>query len=250
MPLIKDIFSYLCELAPLELQLDFDNAGFLIGKDDSVCRKALVSLDVTENVIEEAVSGGYELIISHHPVIFSPVKKITDKKLIDIIEHKIAVISMHTNLDIAEGGVNDVLLELIGAKREDFLDEDHCGRIGYLAHELKLSYFLGICRDKLHTNGLRYYDAGRSVKRIAVLGGSGGDEITTAYEKGCDTYLTSDVKYHQFLLAQELGINLIDGDHFGTEDPVMDALCKKLSARFPDVIFVKSKCHLPIIKFF
>ena len=250
MPAIKDIFNYLCELAPLERQLDFDNAGFLIGKDNSVCHKALVSLDVTEKVVEEAVKGEYELIISHHPVIFSPLKKITDKKLIDILEHKIAVISMHTNLDIAEGGVNDVLLELVGAKREDFLDEEHCGRIGYFEHGISLNDFLAICRDKLHTNGLRYYDSGRSVKRIAVLGGSGGDEIENAFEKGCDTYLTSDIKYHQFLLAQELEINLIDGDHFGTEDPVIEVLCKKLSTRFPDVMFDKSKRHLPIIKFF
>lgn len=247
---IKDIFDYLCELAPLELQLGFDNAGFLVGRGSKACRKALISLDVTGDVVEEAVSGGYELIISHHPVIFSPIKNVTDEKLIKLIENGIAVISMHTNLDIADGGVNDVLLKLIGAEREDFLDEEHCGRIGRLPQEIPLDKFLELCRDKLHTNGLRYYDSGRQVKRVAVLGGSGGDELMSAFEKNCDTYLTSDIKYHQFLLAQELGINLVDGDHFGTEDPVIDVLCQKLSSRFPDAAFDKSKRHIPVIKFF
>lgn len=250
MPTVKDVFAYLCELAPLDMQLGFDNAGFLVGRENAVCRKALISLDVTKDVIEEAISGKYELIISHHPIIFSAIKSVTDEKLLELAENRVAVISMHTNLDIAEGGVNDVLLALIGAEREAYLDEENCGRIGRLPQELPLKDFLEICRDRLHTNGLRYYDSGRCVKRVAVLGGSGGDEVMTAFEKGCDTYLTSDIKYHQFLLAQELGMNLIDGDHFGTEDPVIDTLHEKLTERFPDIAFDRAKHHLQVVKFF
>lgn len=246
----KMIFEYLCDFAPLEKQMSFDNAGFLLGRPNSEAKKVLLSLDVTPDVVDEAVEGGYELIISHHPVIFNAIKSVTDEKLMKLVERKIAVISMHTNLDIIEGGVNDILLSLLGAERDGYLDDACCGRIGHLKAPVSMESFLKLCREKLHTNGLRYYDAGRTVEHIAVLGGAGGDEVETAAEKGCDTYLTSDLHYHQFLFAQEHGINLIDGDHFGTEDPVIDMLCQKLSSRFPDIVFHKSDRHGTVIKFF
>jgi len=245
----KDIFDYLCEYAPLELQMSFDNAGFLIGRPEVEAKKVLLSLDVTHKVVDEAVEGNYGLIISHHPVIFNALKNVTDEKLIKLLENRIAVISMHTNLDITEGGVNDVLLNLLGAEKDDILDVEHCGRIGHLEKSVSMNEFLRVCMEKLHSNGLRYYDADRPVRHIAVLGGSGGDKLEVAIEKGCDTYITSDIKYHQFLIAQELGINLIDGDHFGTEDPIIDVLCRKLSLKFPEVSFEKSKCHAAVIRF-
>ena len=245
-----DVFSFLCELAPTELQMDFDNAGFLIGRKDAEVSKVLVALDVTEAVVEEAIEKGVQLIVSHHPVIFHSLKSITDEKLLKLVENRIAVISMHTNLDIADGGVNDVLLSLLGAKREDVLDEENCGRIGSLPEELSMTDFLRLCKERLHTNGLRYYNASRPVRRIAVLGGAGAGEIRSAACKGCDTYVTSDIKYHEFQLAAELGINLIDGDHFGTEDPMIPVLCEKLAKRFPVVSFQVSEVHKALIAFY
>ena len=245
-----EVFSYLCELAPTELQMDFDNAGFLIGRKGAEVSKTLVALDVTEAVVDEAIQNGVQLIVSHHPVIFQAIKSITDEKYLKLVENHIAVISMHTNLDIAEGGVNDVLLSLLGAEREDYLDEDNCGRVGTLPGALSLEGFLRLCRERLHANGLRYYDASRPVRRIAVLGGAGAGEIRSAAEKGCDTYVTSDIKYHEFQLAAELGINLIDGDHFGTEDPVIPVLCGKLARRFPEISFRVSEVHKALISFY
>ncbi len=250
MQTVKGIFEYLCDYAPLEKQMSYDNAGFLVGRQDTEVKKVLLSLDVTPDVIDEAVEDGYELIVSHHPVIFHAIKNITDEKLMKLVKREIAVISMHTNLDITEGGVNDALLSLLGAERDDYLDGECCGRIGHLKAPVSMTEFLMLCRDKLHTNGLRYYDAGRPVRRIAVLGGAGGDETETAFQKNCDTYVTSDISYHQFLFAQEKGINLIDGDHFGTEDPIIDVLRQKLSCQFPEIVFQKSNRHGAIIKFF
>ena len=247
---IKDIFEYLCDFAPLEKQLSFDNAGFLVGRQDAEVKKVLLSLDVTPDVVEEAAEGGYELIVSHHPVIFNALKSVTDEKLMKLVENRISVISMHTNLDIIEGGVNDVLLSVLGAERDGVLDNECCGRTGHFDVPISLSIFLELCKNKLYANGLRYYDAGRPVKNIAVLGGAGGDELEDVISKGCDTYLTSDIKYHEFLLAQEKGINLVDGDHFGTENPVMDMLCRKLSERFPEIVFRKSSRHGALIQFF
>ena len=244
-----EIYEYLKELAPLELQMDFDNSGFQLGRLDAEVNKALLALDVTEEVVGEAIELGAQLIISHHPLIFSKLRSIMDTKLLRLAENRIAVISMHTNLDIAAGGVNDVLITLLGARADGPLDPDDCGRVGELPEAQQFDSFLRFCKTALDSKGLRYYDAGRPVKRLAVMGGSGGDYIGCAVEKGCDTYVTADIKYHQFLEAKELGINLIDGDHFCTENPVIPSLCEKLRHEFPDVCFTVSASHGQVISF-
>lgn len=246
---VNDIYEYLQTFAPLELQLGFDNAGIQIGRLSNSVTRVLLALDVTSEVVSEAAELGAELIVSHHPLIFTPIKNITDDTLLRLAREDIAVISMHTNLDIAEGGVNDVLLALFNAERKDYLDEDNCGRVGELAQELDLSEFLIECKAALNANGLRYYDAGRRVKRIAVMGGSGGDYVADAVNKGCDTYITADIKHHQFLLAKELNINLIDADHYCTENPVIPAIAAKLQAAFPEVEFTVSKVHKQVAQF-
>ena len=244
-----EIYEYLKELAPLELQMDFDNSGFQLGRLDAEVNKALLALDVTEEVVGEAIELGAQLIISHHPLIFSKLRSIMDTKLLRLAENRIAVISMHTNLDIAAGGVNDVLITLLGARADGPLDPDNCGRVGELPEAQQFDSFLRFCKTALDSKGLRYYDAGRPVKRLAVMGGSGGNYIGCAAEKGCDTYVTADIKYHQFLEAKELGINLIDGDHFCTENPVIPSLCEKLRHEFPDVCFTVSARHGQVISF-
>lgn len=244
-----EIYEYLKELAPLELQMDFDNSGFQLGRLDAEVNRALLALDVTEEVVGEAIELGAQLIISHHPLIFSKLRSIMDTKLLRLAENRIAVISMHTNLDIAAGGVNDVLITLLGARADGPLDPDDCGRVGELPEAQQFDSFLRFCKTALDSKGLRYYDAGRPVKRLAVMGGSGGDYIGCAAEKGCDTYVTADIKYHQFLEAKELGINLIDGDHFCTENPVIPSLCEKLRHEFPDVCFTVSARHGQVISF-
>ena len=255
MATVNDIYAQLCALAPLELQMDFDNSGFLLGHGGQTVRKALLALDVTTEVVDEAIALGAELIISHHPVIFNAVKAITDgspdgAKLLRLIENRVAVISMHTNLDIAQGGVNDVLLAALGASSEGALDKDGCGRVGALKEAMPMPEFMSLCKVALGTGGLRYYDSGRAVRQIAVMGGSGGDCVRDAFNLGCDTYVTADIKYHQFLEAKELGLNLIDADHFGTENPVIPTLADLLSAHFDDVQFIVSKRHRQVVSFF
>ena len=255
MTIVQDIFGFLKEAAPLELQMDFDNAGFLIGHADSEVQTVLLALDVTDEVTEEAIRSGAQLIISHHPVIFHPVRSITDTradtvKLLRLIENRIAVISMHTNLDIAAGGVNDVLIRLLGAETDGALDADGCGRVGHLPAPVAVEDFLDRCKQLLQVNGLRYVSAGKSVQRLAVMGGAGADSLAQAAALGCDTYVTADIKYHDFLSAKELGINLIDADHFCTEDPVIADLRDRLSAAFPALCFLKSSVHRQTVQLF
>ena len=251
---IQNIFDELCRIAPLELQMDFDNSGFLLGRGEQEVHRVLMALDITYSVILEAEELGAELIVSHHPLIFHPLKRLTDSsdgaKALMLAEKRISVISMHTNLDIASGGVNDVLLRLLGAEPEGTLDPEGCGRIGTLDDPIPIESFLSRCKERLQCNGLRYCSAGRPVQRLAVLGGSGGDELHYAVEKGCDTYVTADVKYHTFLEAAELGINLIDADHFCTENPVISDLAGRLRKIWPETDFMVSRVHGQTVRFY
>lgn len=248
---VSDIYDFLQSIAPLELQMDFDNSGIQVGSLSQDVNIVLVALDITNAVIDEAIALGAELIVSHHPLIFGGLNNVTadgkGAKALRLIRANISAISMHTNLDIAAGGVNDVLIELLGAKSEQGLDAVSCGRVGELPNSVNFMDFAEICRKRLKVQGLRYYNAGRPVKRIAVMGGAGGDEVQTAFEKGCDTYVTADIKYHQFLLADELGINLIDADHFCTENPIVHVLARILKENFPQIEVSVSNVHHQIV---
>jgi len=261
---VKDIFEYLNTLAPVELKMDFDNVGLLVGDSECLVNKCIIALDITDEVIEEAVSAEADLIISHHPIIFGALKSVTandltGRKVISLVRNNISAICMHTNLDIAEGGVNDALMKTLDAHTEGYLEytscdgngkEAGCGRIGTLENEMQFDDFLGFCKERLNSKGLRYYKAGDKVKNIAVMGGAGGSSVALAKSLGCDTYVTSDIKYNNFLDAKELGINLIDADHFCTENVVVQILLDELSTKFSDVSFSASKVHKQTVHFF
>lgn len=261
---VNDILAYSEELAPTALKMNFDNVGLLVGDGDNGIGKVLVALDITDEVIDEAISIGAELIVSHHPIIFEPMKAVLysdlgGKKIIKLIKNNISAICMHTNLDIAEGGVNDALMSALHASVSGYLEytgtdsdgvKHGCGRVGELEREMPLPEFLSICKAELNCNGLRYHDAGLKVKKLAVMGGSGGSEVELAKRLGCDTYVTSDIKYNNFLDAKELGINLIDADHFCTENVIVPVLRSKLSEKFPECEIVISKKHSQTARFF
>ena len=261
---VKDIFEFLNEIAPTTLKMDFDNVGLLVGDGDNEVKKVLVALDITDEVIDEAALFGAELIVSHHPVIFEPLKSVTyadlnGRKLIKLIKNDISAICMHTNLDIVNGGVNDALMSALGAVTEGYLEytgtdslgvKQGCGRIGELESEMSLPEFLEKCKTALNANGLRYHDAGLKVKKLAVMGGSGGSSVYLAKELGCDTYVTSDIKYNCFLDAKELGINLIDADHFCTENVIVPVICEKLKTEFPECEIKISEKHCQTAQFF
>ena len=250
---VNDVFAFLNTVAPIDLQMDFDNSGFLIGDGTSAVTSVLIALDITDQVVDEAWSKNVQLIISHHPVIFHPMKNLSlnpeTKKYYSLIRHNISAICLHTNLDIVEGGVNDILLDRLGARCCSALDRDRCGRIGEYEEARDLHVFLTYCKERLGAEGLRYYDAGKPVKRIAVMGGAGASAIRDAWMQGCDTFVTADLKYHDFRLAEELGINLIDADHYYTENPVVEMLRQKLSAHFPELRISVSEKHGQIIHF-
>ena len=255
MPTVEEIFRFLAQRAPVERKLDFDNVGLLVGRGDREVRRVLAALDITDEVIEEALSQGAELIVSHHPLFFE-LRAVTDgswtgARALTLAENRIAAICMHTNLDAARGGVNDALLAALGGHYTGELDpETEIGRVGELDAPMPMNEFLARVKTALAGNGLRYHDAGRPVRRLAVCGGSGGGEIGLAHAAGCDTYVTADIKYDQFLEAKHLGLNLIDGDHFCTENVVVPVLRDWLGEAFPSLSVSISRTHGPTARFF
>ena len=255
MTYVKDIYEFLASVAPVDTALSFDNVGLLVGRQDRCVTRIVTALDITDEVIEEAIACSAELIVSHHPLFFE-LKGVTDKewtqaRALTLAENRIAAICMHTNLDAARGGVNDALMAALGATVTGVLDkESGIGRVGTLAESTVMSKFLPHVKQALKVNGLRYHDAGKPVQHIAVCGGSGGSDVPLAAALGCDTYVTADIKYDQFLEAKHLGLNLIDADHFCTENVVIPVLHELLTSRFPEVEVLISQCHGQTAQFF
>lgn len=265
MAAVKDIFHYLDSIAPFATQLDFDNAGFLVGRGDRQVHRLLVSLDITEEVAREAVERGAELVVSHHPVIFHPAKSVTDadpvgRTLLALIEGGVAAICAHTNLDASVGGVNDALAQRLGLTDLSVLEPSGVdgegrpigiGRVGTLAggEAPGLTAFAAQVKEALGANGVRYVDAGKPVRRVAVGGGACGDMLELARAQSCDTFVTSDVKYNQFLDARDLGVNLIDAGHYPTENVVCPVLVQKLREAFPEVEVLLTDRHKEVFSY-
>ncbi|MBQ3404229.1 MAG: Nif3-like dinuclear metal center hexameric protein [Oscillospiraceae bacterium] len=257
---VKEVLEYMNELAPVEMKWDFDNVGLLVGRSDAPVDMAVVALDITSKVIDEARDMGAQLIVSHHPVIFEPLKSVTDgdetgKNVLELISADIAAICMHTNLDAAEGGVNDALARKLGLDDLRLLNVDGVtekgvqfgiGRIGELPEPLRLPDFLARTKRALGTEGIRYVDGGKAVKKVAVVGGSGGSDMYAAVAGGCDTLVTADLKHNHFISAAELGLNLIDASHFCTENVIVPVVAEKLKKRFDTLeIRISASCCQP-----
>lgn len=264
MATVRDIFAQMDQWAPFETQMDFDNAGFLVGRGEREVRKILVSLDITEQVADEAAEWGADLIVAHHPVIFHPVKRLTDetptgRTLLALAERGIAAICAHTNLDAAEGGVNTALAQRLGLENPVPLETDGVdeagrpygiGRVGNTAGvPMYAPAFAAFVKETLGANGVRFVDARRPVRRVAVGGGACADMLKDALALGCDTFVTADVKYNGFLDAKALGVNLIDAGHYPTEQVVVPVLAKWLTDGFPKVEVLTTQTHKEVFSY-
>jgi len=245
MATVNDILAALDRFAPVSTALDFDNVGLLVGSGSSEVTRVLVALDVMPDVINEAKTLGAQLIVTHHPVIFRPISAVTETnpdaaRALLLIESGIAAICMHTNLDIAAGGVNDALAAKLGLENIAVLPEsDGVVRLGTVVAQ-SLSEFVKLIKFELSANGARYHGAGVPVEKVAVGGGSCAEYAAAAKAAGCDTLVVGDAKYSEFLYAEMLGINLVDAGHFATEDVVCPVLVEFLKSEFPGLKVTKS----------
>lgn len=258
MPTVREIEQALFDAAPKAGAMAWDNVGQLLGNPEQPVTKALVALDITESVVDEALATECQLIVSHHPVMnckWLPVQTIrTDTPqghlLTKLLTGGICVICMHTNLDVAKGGVNDVLAHTLKLIDPGPLAEDGIGRVGNLTAPVALNDFVKLVSKTLKCNGVRYADAKRPVFHVAVGGGACGEYLDAAIAAGCDTFVTSDLSYHTFLDAVGKGINLIDAGHFPTEDPICMQIIGLLSARFSELTLIKSTSHREVIQYY
>ncbi|MBQ1170583.1 MAG: Nif3-like dinuclear metal center hexameric protein [Oscillospiraceae bacterium] len=263
MATVHDILTYLETLAPRSMKMDWDNVGLLCGSRKTEVSKILVALDPFEGVCEEAASWGADLIVTHHPLIFQALKSVTDETPIGrsiqlLCREGISAINAHTNLDCAPGGVNDRLAAALGLSQIEVINPmgvDENGKEWGLLRkgtvkEQALTDFLPVVKQALGCAGLRYVDGSKPVRCVAVGGGACASELMDAYRAGCDTFVTSDVKYNQFWDAKDLGMNLIDAGHFYTENPITSCLAEKISAVFPEVEVKISETHGDCMKFY
>ena len=258
MPTVREIEQSLFDWAPRELAADWDNVGHLLGSPGDTVSRVLTALDITEDVADEALALGCQLIVSHHPVMnckWLPVQTVREDRpqghlLLKLLRNNISAICMHTNLDAAQRGVNDLLAKALHLADPVPLHESGIGRHGFLPEPMALPEFVRFVSQTLGCNGVRYAGAGRPVFHVAVGGGACGDFENDAIAAGCDTFVTSDLSYHQFLDAAGKGITLIDAGHFPTEDLICGEIVSYLSARFPQLAVTKSASHREVIQYY
>ena len=223
---VGEIYAKICERIPEELSEDWDNDGLMCVSDSSIeVKRALITLDVTENIVDYAIAHGIDLILSHHPLIFKPLKSLTEdshiaRKVIKLLKNDVAVISLHTRADKVDGGVNDQLCEILGIKNTVPFGEGFIGRIGTLDEEMTMEDFSYLLKGLLSCDGVKVSDACIPVQRVAVVGGDGKDFVKDALALGADTYVSGRIGYNVMEEAEEMGINLIEAGHFFTEHPV------------------------------
>ena len=243
MTTVQQVYEVMQRLAPPELAEHWDNPGLLVDCGREVSR-VLVTLDITPEVVEEAAAGGCELIVSHHPVIFSPLKKLTPRDVsFQLVQKGISAICMHTNLDAAEGGVNDVLADLFGIRQRTAF-ADGCGRVGEI-DPITVPELAALAQQKLAAlcnapdTGtavqVKFADTGKPVRRLAVISGAGGSLFADALAMGADCLLTGEANHHHAIDAKRLGLSLIAAGHYATEFPVTAAVAAKLRAALPEL---------------
>lgn len=240
---VKELYAALSDRIPSTLSCEWDNDGLMVCPDpDREVKRVLIALDITEEVAKKAIDGGYDLIISHHPLIFRPLKALNfdsyvAKKAICLLCAGVSAMSFHTRLDAVCGGVNDTLASALGLVDIKAFGEngETIGRIGSLPNPIPLADFAALVKQVTGAASVTVADAGLSVSRVAILGGSGSDDVAVAKKFGADTYLSGELGHHHLTDAPENGMNLIAAGHFHTENPVCETLREMLLAIDPAI---------------
>ena len=238
----SNILNNLLKAMPKELAMSWDNVGLLAGSSEKEVENIVVCLDVSEKLIEKAISLKADLIVSHHPLIFSPIKNVTDetsvgKRLVSLIKNDISYIALHTNYDIATGCMSDLVAERIGLKGEPLektasIEEEDVGigKVGDLEKSLKISEIAKLVKERFNLPHLRVFDSGedRLISRIAISPGSGKGMYKAAYEKRASLLISGDISHHDAVDALELGVATIDAGHYGLEHIFIADMAQRL----------------------
>lgn len=236
---VRDVYDCIDSFAPFSSQLDFDNSGLLVGDPGRPVQKIAVCLDITPDTVRDASECGADLMVSHHPVIFRPRKRLLESDpAYRLVCAGMSAICCHTPLDIAAGGVNDVLAARFHLSKVEAVATESIPatmvRVGFLPEPMRAIELAATAAENLSAK-VRWCDGGRTIETLAVCGGSGGDLVADIAAMGVDALVTGDADYHDFLDAEQLGVTLIAAGHFETEYPAMSALAQRLRETLPSV---------------
>lgn len=239
----SDIINIMEEYANSNLAEDWDNVGLMVGDENKIISKILVALDVDDKIIDEAIERKCDMIITHHPFIFKGIKSIKASdtmgaRIIKLIKNNICVFSAHTNLDIAKNGTNDTFANLLNLEKiNNLFEKDNSlvglGRVGQLSETMKFSELISKVKKALNLENLVVSgDLDTQVKKVGICTGAGGevDFMLQAISKGCDVYITGDIKYHNSQVANDLGLCLIDATHYASEAIIVPVICDYINS--------------------
>ena len=249
---VRDIVAAIEAEVPLCWQESYDNAGLAVGNPEAEVERLLVALDITEEVVDEAIEVGAQMIVAHHPIIFRPIKRLAwanrqQRAIAKAIAGGVALYSAHTNLDSAPAeGISHKLAEMLGLREVALLETSPhegvgIGVVAEVAEPMKPEQMLAQIKNTLGVEALRHSPIRCEwVKRVAICSGSGGSLIEAAESAGADLYLSADFKYHDFVDADRM--ILVDAGHFETEICAIDILFDILSKKLPTFALQKSLC--------
>ena len=241
---VKELYQKFAERIPESLREPWDNDGIMCCADGTAeIYRALVTLDVTEEIVDYAIERGFDLIVSHHPLIFKPLSSIDEenhisRKIIKLLCSGVSVFSFHTRADKLVGGVNDRLADLLGMYDTKPFGEGDLGRIGNIDEAMDIQDFAYRVKQLTGSDVIRYVDSYNDVHTVAVVGGDGKGYVKAAIEAGADTYISGRIGYNVMEEAAEMGINLIEAGHFFTEQHITEFF-RELLIDFDPNIYVE-----------
>lgn len=243
--LCKEIIQVIEATYPRNAALDFDNVGLLAGRSEKEVNRVYLALDATDEIITRAVEAGADMLVTHHPLIFSPLKKVTDedfvsRRVMRLIQNDISYYAMHTNYDVL--GMAELAEKILDIRDTQVLDvtgadgerEEGIGRIGRLEREMSLEECCVYVKHKLNLGSIKVFgDMNRRVRTLAVSPGSGKSAIKPAIQKGADVLVTGDIGHHDGIDAVEQGLAVIDAGHYGTEYIFIDDMKRFYAEKLP-----------------
>ncbi len=249
---LKDIIAIIEDNYPLELAYDWDNSGLYFGDIEKEIKKVLVTLDITPQIIDQAIENDADMVLAHHPITMGGIKTLSDgtmlsDMIINAVKNDICIYSAHTNMDTAKNGINQKLAELFDLEDIVVMENDKpyedcgLGRVGNLKNEMSLSDLCDLVKDKLNTPFVRVCGEERKVKRIALASGSCSEYVPQAIKKGADVIVTADMKYHNCIEYVYDGIAIVDAGHFPTENIAKDMFYDLLKNSDVEIIFAYTK---------
>lgn len=247
-----DIMGLLESIAPVSYAEEWDNVGLLLGRKDKTVHKVMLAVDATDDVVQQAVLQGADMLITHHPLLFSAVKRITEddfigRRLIHLIKNDICYYAMHTNFDVmgmADAAADMLQLhspEVLEVTFEDDVAKEGIGRIGRLPHEMSLKECAQYCKTVFGLDSVRIYgDEDAPVETVAIVPGAGDDYIKNALSMQADVFITGDIGHHDGLDAMEQGLAVIDASHYGIEKLFVPYMAEVMEGRMPELVVIKA----------